>query len=467
MGTAPGMTASRWQPALALLCAADVLVTLDGTVVTVALPAIERDLGTPHADLQWVITTYTLTLGAFLLVGGRLGDMYGRRRILIAGLLVFALASGVVGFARDTGLLLSARAAQGLGAALAIPAALALLTATYRQERQRQRALGLMSATMDVGMVVGLVLGGILTATVGWPWCFFLVVPIGLAAAALAPATLPESRDDDAPRIDLVGAGLAATGFGALAFGIAQIEHDGRIAYPAIAVAAAVLGVFVVIEHRSQAPMVRLAVFRHRPLAGANLSIAANAGGFGGMMFIATLYLQEVLGYSAFETGLAFVPLALSACAGGLVAPRIIASAGTRRTAALSMVTTAAAFVLLSRTPERNGYPTVVLPAFLIAGFTFASAFVPLTAQGMTGVREGEKGLASGIFQTSTHLGGAIVLTVLASAAASRTSTLQNAGQSASEALVSGFAAACLIAAALLTFGALTAVRTLPAPTGG
>jgi EmrB/QacA subfamily drug resistance transporter len=457
------VTGSPGRSALALLCAADVLVTLDGTVVTVALPAIGHDLGTSPADLQWVVTAYTLSLGALLLVGGRIGDLYGRRRALIAGLLVFALASAVAGVARDTGLLLAARAVQGVGAALAIPAALALLMATYREERRRQRALGLMSAAMDVGMVAGLILGGLLTATVGWPWCFFLVVPVGLAAAVLAPATVADSRDAEAPPLDLLGAVLAAAGFGALAFGIAQVEHHLRTGVLVIGAAVVLLAAFVVVEHRSRAPMIRLAVFRHRPLAGANLAVVANAGGFGGMLFITTLYLQQALGYSAWETGLAFVPLALSACAGGLMAARIIASTSARTTAALSMVTTAASFLLLSRTPEQNGYPTVVLPAFLIAGFTFAAAFVPLTSQGMTGVRDGEKGLASGLFQTSTHLGGAIVLTVLASAAAARTSALTDAGRSGPEALLSGFAVACLVAAGLLILGALTAVRTLPA----
>jgi EmrB/QacA subfamily drug resistance transporter len=453
---------SGWRSALALLCAADVLVTLDGTVVTVALPTIERDLQTSPAHLQWVVTAYTLTLGAFLLVGGRVGDLYGRRRTLVAGLVVFTLASGAAGFARTTELLLSARAVQGIGAALAIPAALALLMATYREERARERALGFMAATMDIGMVVGLVLGGVLTAAVGWPWCFFIVVPIGLAAAALAPVTLLESRDPDAPRLDLPGAVLAAGAFGGLAFGIAQLEHAAQLALPVIVAAVLLLATFVAVEHRSPAPMVRLAVFRHRPLTGANLAIAANAGCFGGLMFITTLYLQQVLGYSAFETGLSFVPLALSACAGGLAAPRMIAAAGSRRTAAGSMIVTATAFVLLSLASGQSRYATAVLPAFLIAGFTFAAAFVPLTAQGMTGVRDGEKGLASGLFQTSTHLGGAIVLTILASAVASRTGAVEHTGRPTPTALASGFALACLLAAALLTVGALTALWTLP-----
>lgn len=282
---------------------------------------------------------------------------------MVIGLVVFTAGSGLAGLAHTTELLLAARAVQGLGAALATPAALALLTTVYRQERERQRALGLLSATMDVAMVAGLILGGVLTATVGWPWCFFLVVPVGVVAAALAPPTLPESRDESAPRLDLPGAVLAATGFAMIAFGIARTDHHGPGAYIALGGGVILLAVFVVVEHRSPAPMVRLAVFRHRPLAGANVAITANAGGFGGMMFIATLYLQQVLGFSALQTGLAFVPLALSACAGGLAAPRLIAIAGPRLIGAASMLATAAAFVLLSRLPERDGFAPVVLPA--------------------------------------------------------------------------------------------------------
>jgi predicted MFS family arabinose efflux permease len=341
---------------LALLCAADLLVMLDGMVVTVALPAIERELGTARADLQWVVTAYTLPLGAFLLVGGRAGDLYGRRRALVAGLVTFALASLAAGLARATGPLLAARAVQGIGAALAVPAALALLTAAFRQQREREQALGTLSATLAVGMVAGLVLGGVLTAWLGWPWCFFLVVPFGLAAAALAPAVLEESRGEDAPRPDVPGA-----------------------------------------ARRAAAPMVRPAILRHRPLAGANLAIIANAGGFTGMTFMATLYMQQVLGYGALEAGLAFLPLAVMATAGGLVAPGLIDRAGPRRTATISLAVTAAAFLFLARVPADDGYLPVVLPGFVVAGFSFATAFVPLTSQGMTGVREGENGLASGL----------------------------------------------------------------------
>jgi len=449
--------------ALAVLCAADLLVALDGMVVTVALPAIERDLGASAHDLQWVVTAYTLTLGAFLLVGGRAGDLYGRRRALVAGLILFAVSSLAAGLAPTTAVLLAARAAQGLGAALAVPAALALLAATYRREGERERAIGLLSATLDLGMVAGLVLGGVLAASLGWPWCFFLVVPFGFAAAALVPAAIAESRDEAAPPLDIAGAVLAAAGFGLLALALARIEQSRSTGAALALVALALLAAFVAVERRVRAPMLRLAVLRHRPLTGANLAIAANAGGFIGMTFLSTLYMQKVLGYSPLEAGFAFLPLALSAGAGGLVAPRIVAAAGPRRTATASLVATAAAFALFARVPDHDGYAAVLLPAFLLAGFTFATAFVPLTAQGMTGVREGEKGLASGLFQTSTHLGGAIVLTVLATAAAGRTGSALDAGEAAASALTSGFAAAFLIAAAIVALGALAAVGSLPA----
>ncbi len=320
----------------------------------------------------------------------------------------------------------------------------------------------MLSATLSGGMVAGLVLGGVLTASLGWPWCFFLVVPFGLAAAALAPSVLEESRDEQAPRPDLPGAALCAAGCGMLVFALVRIERDGVGAAPFLVAAVLLLAAFLAVERRAAAPMVRPAVLRHRPLAGANLAIVANAGGFTGMTFMATLYMQQVLGYGALEAGLAFLPLALMATAGGLMAPRLIDRAGPRRTATVSLAVTAAAFLFLARVPVDDGYLTVVLPGFVVAGFSFATAFVPLTSQGMTGVREGEKGLASGLFHTSTHLGGALVLAILATAAAARTEAARTAGEVGATALTSGFALAFVLAAGILALGALSASRMLP-----
>ena len=245
--------------------------------------------------------------------------------------------------------------------------------------------------------------------------------------------------------------------------GIARSEHHGASA-GALGPAAAgllLLAAFVAVERRARAPMIRLAMLRHRPLAGANVAAAANAGGFSGLMFVTTLYMQQVLGFSALDAGLAFIPLALSAGAGGLLAPRIVDRVGPARTAAASQLLTAAAFVSLARVPEHDGYVTVLLPAFLVAGFTFATAYVATTSEAMTGVREGERGMASGVFQTSNHLGGAIVLAVLATVAAARSGAALETGASTAEALTAGFAVAFLIAAGILVIAGVAAGRTL------
>lgn len=448
--------------ALALLCAADFLIAIDGMVVTVALPAIQREFGTAPEDLQWVVTAYTLSLGAFLLVGGRAADLYGRRRVLVVGLTVFALSSLAAGLAPSTGALLAARAVQGFGAALAIPAALALISASYRHERERERAVGLLATSITCGMGGGLVLGGMLTAWLGWPWCFFIVVPFGLAAAALAPAILEESRDTTGARLDVLGAALAAAGFGLVAYGVARVEQAGLAAALPGAAGVALLAAFVAVERRTAAPMVRLGILRHRPLTGANLSCIAHGGTFGGMMFMTTLYMQQVLGFSAIETGLGFLPMVVAATIGGSVGPRVVARLGARRVAIGGHAATAVAFVWLTQLPLEDGYVPVLLPAFVITGFALANAFVALTTQGMTGVREGEKGLASGLYQTSMHLGGALVLAVLATAAAARTASALHGGEATAAALTTGFGFAFLIAAGILTLSALSAVLTLP-----
>jgi MFS transporter len=274
---------------------------------------------------------------------------------------------------------------------------------------------------------------------------------------------LEESRDPEGGRLDVVGAVLAAAGFGLVAFGLSQAERSGPgAALPALA-GLALLVAFVVVERRTAAPIVRLAIFRHRPLTGANLSAVVHGGTFGGMMFMTTLYMQQVLGFSAIETGLGFLPMVVAATAGGLLGPRIIARTSARRVATTGHAATAAAFVLLAQLPERDGYLPVLLPAFVIVGFALGNAFVALTSQGMSGVRDGEKGLASGLCQTSMHLGGALVLAVMATVAAARTAAALDGGAAPVAALTSGFALAFLLAAGFLTLSALGAAWSLPA----
>jgi EmrB/QacA subfamily drug resistance transporter len=425
---------------LALLCAADVLVMLDGMVVTVALPSIQRDLGFSAAGLQWVVSAYTLTLGSFLLVGGRAADLFGRRRLLATGMLVFTAGSLAAGLAPSAAVLLAARAMQGLGAALSVPAAMAVVAATFQEGFERHRAIGILSGVVDVGMVAGLVLGGLITAALGWPWVFFLVVAPGLGAAALMPAVLEESRDEAAPRrLDVTGSVLVAAGCALLVLGVVQTEHH-EIASAAVlgplAGAATLLTAFAAVERRAASPVIRLGILRVRRLTGANLGIVANAGSFTGMMFLTTLYVQRELGLSAPETGLAFLPLALSAGAGGFAAPPLIERFGPHRVASAGLAITAAGFVALSESDRL----LPVLAVFAVAGATISNAFVALSGQGLAGVREGEHGRASGLFQTSTHLGGAITVALLATIAAA-----------------AGFSPAYLAGAAVALLGAAAA----------
>jgi EmrB/QacA subfamily drug resistance transporter len=445
---------------LAVLCTAEILVALDGMIVSVALPSIQRDLGMPAAALQWVVTAYTLALGAFLLLGGRIADTLGHRRTLQIGLAVFAAGSLAAGLARAQGPLLAGRAVSGLGAALAIPAALALVTDVFPEGRDRNRALGLMSAGIDAGLVLGAVLGGIVTAALGWPWVFFAIVPAGLAALALTARAVPASRPPALRRrLDAPGALLAAGGSGLLVAALTRAEAAGVTAPTTLATLAgslALLAAFVARERRAPDPLLPGRLLRRRRALSANLAIVANAGAFGGVLVVGTLHLQQVLGFSALEAGLAFVPLAVSAAAGGPLAAPLVERFGVRAMVSTGMLATAASLVLLSRAGADGSYATGVLPAFAVAGFTFAVAAVPLTAEAVAEAAAAETGVAAGLFQTATHVGGAVVLAVLVVAAAARTEAAAGSGASPAEALVAGHRLAFALAAALLTATAAT-----------
>ncbi|HEV3376130.1 MAG TPA: GatB/YqeY domain-containing protein [Thermoleophilaceae bacterium] len=463
---------------LAVLFTAEVLVMLDGIVVSVALPEIGDDVGLRGAELQWVITAYTLPLGAFLLVGGRAADLFGRRRLLVAGLCAFAAGSLLAGLSRAALPLIAGRALAGLGAACAIPAALALTTAVTREGRDRNTVLGWMSATIDVGMVGGAVLGGLLTYALGWPWVFLALVPVALAAAAVTPALLPEGRDEeDSGGLDWAGAATVAGGVALLILALVRAQQDGpgsASTLAALAGAAVLLAAFAATQLREGTPLlpnrgsrvpaplsVRTPLLPRRLVSnprvmGANLAIVANAGAFGGTVVLSTLFMQRVLGLSALETGVALVPLALSALAGGFLAPRLIDRLGTRRAVALSLVATAGCLVWIAALAGAGGgYWDTLFPAYCVAGCTFATAAVPLTAAVVGEARARERGLAAGLFQTFTHVGGALVLAILVVGAAARTEAAgQRAGTEA------GFALATLI----VLLGAAVVLRLLRDP---
>jgi EmrB/QacA subfamily drug resistance transporter len=400
--------------ALLVLCGAEVLVAVDGMVVSVALPSVGSDLGFAGADLQWVVTAYTLALGSFLLVGGRLADRLGRRRTLLLGLGLFTAASLAAGAARAPAPLLAARAVAGFGGALAIPSALALVTVIFPGETERRRALGWVSASVDAGMVTGALLGGVVVSALGWPWVFFAVVPLGAAILAAAPAALDDDRPSRRARsFDAPGALLTAAGLAALIFGLTRAQRGGIGAPPALAAfaaAALLLALLTVNERRARDPLLSPALLSRRRAVAACLAIVANAGAFGGLVVLSTLLMQRELRFSALETGLGFVPLAVSAGAGGPLAAPLVARFGVRAVVVASLLTTAAALLM---PVHRGGYAVTLLPAFAVSGFTFATAAVPLTAEAVADATPAERGAAAGLFQTCTHAGGAVVLAAL------------------------------------------------------
>jgi EmrB/QacA subfamily drug resistance transporter len=456
---ATSATRRRGAAALVVLCAADVLVTLDGMVVSVALPSMQRDLGLSASALQWVVTAYTLAFGTFLLLGGRVADALGRRRTLLAGLATFTAASAIAGASRTPAVLLAARALAGLGAALAVPAALALVSVMFEEGRARNQALGYMSASIDVGMVVGAVLGGIVTSVLGWPWVFYVVVGVGLATLAVAPRVIEESRATEARRPLNVPAALAAAGgLALLIFSLTRAQTIGFGAAGTLAPLAGsllLLAGFALLERRAASPLLPRRLLRRRRATAAYMAIVANAGAFVSVIVLSTLYLQRILGFSALEAGLAFVPLAVSAGAGGPLAAPLIDRFGVRTVVGASLAITAGAVALLSRVTVDAGYLTSVMPMFAICGFTFATAAVPLTAEAVADAPASDHGIAAGLFQTFTHVGGAIVLPLVIIATVTRTDSALADGAGHATALTAGYRLGFLIVAALLLLGAV------------
>jgi EmrB/QacA subfamily drug resistance transporter len=425
---------------LVLVCIAQFMVVLDATIVNVALPSIQTDLGLSEANLQWVINAYTLVFGGFLLLGGRAGDLLGRKRLFLAGLVIFTAASLLDGLATSSGMLIGSRALQGLGAALISPAALSIISTTFAEGAERARALGVWAAIAIGGSAVGLVLGGFLTQVFSWPWIFFVNVPVGIAAFVLSSRLVPESRNDHVHRsFDVPGAVTATGGLMALVYAIVGTESHGWGSPTTIAffvVAVVLLAAFVLIEQRTVSPLVRLSIFRVRSLLTANVVMLLVASGMFAMFFFNTLYIQRVLGYGPLEAGLAFLPFTAGIMVSAGLASQFAPRVGVRPVAALGMLVTAAGMLLLVRLPVDGSYLADVLPALLLTSLGLGAVFMPLTLIATTGLDDSDQGLASGLFNTSQQIGGALGLAILSTLAASKTSA---AGGSADEALVTGF----------------------------
>jgi EmrB/QacA subfamily drug resistance transporter len=455
---------------LGLVLVAQFMVVLDGTIVAVALPTINSSLHFgSQLSLQWVINAYTLLFGGFLLLGGRAGDLYGRRTLFVAGLALFTAASLANGLAQSTEMLIAGRAVQGLGGALVTPAALAIIIATFTDTAERTKALGVFAAVSAGGAAAGFLLGGILTDALSWRWIFFVNIPIGVAGALLALRYVPNSRasGDHARTIDIPGAITVTGGVGLLVYAIVKAQAWGwRSTQFTLTAAGAVLLLlaFVAVELRSRAPLIRLGIFRSRSLSAANTIMFVFVAGLFTTLFFPTLYMQQVLGYSPIKTGLAYLPWPIALVAASALGQRMIPRFGARQTLVIGLIVAAAGLFMLSRIPDNGSYAADILPGFVVnaagTGLTYATLFLLATA----GVDNEEVGLASGIISTSQQLGGAVGLAALASVAASRTSHLLNGAGSPEEqthALVAGFQRGLLVASALILAAGAVAILTL------
>jgi EmrB/QacA subfamily drug resistance transporter len=410
---------------LVLICMAQFMVVLDATIVNVALPSIQKDLGLSEANLQWIINAYTLLFGGFLLLGGRAGDLLGRKRVFLVGLVIFTTASLLNGLATSSGMLIGFRSLQGLGAALISPAALSIISTTFAEGKERARALGVWAAIAIGGSAFGLVLGGWLTQSFSWPWIFFVNGPVGVATFLLALRFVPESREEGAHRsYDIAGAVTITGGLMSLVYAIVKAETEGWTASTTLiffAVAIVLIVAFVFRELRAIQPLVRLSIFRVRSLLTANLTMFLVFSGMFAMFFFNTLYIQRVLGYHPLKAGVAFLPftagIMVSAGIASGFAPRI----GVRPVAAAGMILTAIGMLFFARMPVHGSYAVDVLPGMILASLGMGAVFMPLTLIATTGLEDEDQGLASGLFNTSQQIGGALGLAILSTIAASKT----------------------------------------------
>jgi EmrB/QacA subfamily drug resistance transporter len=412
---------------LVLICFAQFMVVLDATVVNVALPSIQKDLGMSEANLQWVVNAYTLVFGGFLLLGGRAGDLLGRKRLFLGGVVVFTAASLLDGLSTSSGMLIGARALQGLGAAFISPAALAIISTTFKEGADRAKALGVWAAIAIGGSAIGLVLGGALTQAFSWPWIFYINVPVGIIVFFLSTQLVPESKDDVAHRsFDVPGAVTVTGGLMALVYAIVQTEQKGWGSVTTIVtflIAVALLVAFVLIELRAKAPLVRLSIFRVRSLSAANVVMFLVGSGLFAMFFFNSLYIQRVLHYGPLKAGLAFLPFTAGIMFSATIASQFGPRIGIRIIAGVGMVIAAAGLLLLTRIPVDGSYLSSVLPSLLLVSVGMGAVFVTLTLVATTGLEDEDQGLASGLFNTSQQVGGALGLAILSTIAASHTSS--------------------------------------------
>jgi len=449
--------------ALVLLAMTQFVIVIDASIVNVALPSIGAHLHFSRDNLTWVVNAYTLTFGGFLLLGGRMADLLGRRRMFMLGLVVFSLASLAGGVAQSETWLIAARATQGLGAAIVSPAALSIITTTFADGAERNRALGIWGAVAGAGGAAGVLLGGILTSWLSWRWVLFVNVPIGLIAAALAPRMLGESRRQEAGNsFDIAGAVAVTGGLALLVYAVVDAVNVGWGATQTIACLAAavvLLIAFVAIELRQHDPLMPFAIFRLRTLRGANIVGLLIGMSLFSMFFFISLYLQGVLHYSAIRTGISYLPLAVGIIISAGLASQLVTRIGFKPTLVAGLLLVAGGLLWFSQVPGTAGsFATNVLGPSLLAAFGFGLAFVPVTIAAVTGTKPHQAGLASGLINTSQQIGGALGLAILATIANSHTQSLLHASvHSSAVALTKGYDRAFLVGAGLAIAGAILA----------
>ncbi len=446
---------------LALLLGVQFMVVLDIAIVNVALPSIQTDLGFSQANLQWVVSAYALLFGGFLLLGGRVADLIGRRRVFVAGLVVFTGASLLSGLAWSEGALIGARGLQGLGAAMITPAALSILTTTFAEGKERNAALGAWGGVGAFGAVAGVLLGGVLTDALSWEWIFFVNVPVGLVGLALAPLLLTESRDARVKSFDLPGAVLVTGGLVTLVYAITQANNNGWGSLETIALFAtafALLAAFVAWERRSPEPLVPFSIFRLRTVVGANVAGLILGTAIFAMFLMLTLYMQQVLHYSAMKTGVAYLAVAGTAIFWSGLAAQLVTRVGVKPVLVAGMTALSAGLIYFTQVSPDGSYLGDLLPGFLLVAVGLGFSFVPISIAALAGVRPAEAGLASGLINMSQQIGGALGIAALSAIATSATRDSIVSGTARATALTDGFQDAFIGAAAVALVGILVAL---------
>ena len=462
---APGER-ERWI-ALLVLCTGFLMIILDQTIVNVALPSIQSDLGFSQSSLAWVVNAYLIAFGGLLLLAGRLGDLIGRKRVFMAGLAVFTVASLLCGVAQSQEVLIAARFVQGLGGAMASAVILGMIVTMFPKPAEQARAIGVYSFVASAGASIGLLAGGALTEAINWHWIFFVNLPIGIGTAVLASRLLDQDEGIGLDKgADVPGAALVV---GSLMLGVYTIVEAAERGWSSLhtiglgAVALALLAGFVLREARARQPLVPLRIFRVRVVAAANLIQALMVAGLFAMFFLGALYLQRVLGYDAVEVGLAFLPVALAIGILSLgVSARLIVRFGGRNTLLPGLVLVGAGLVLFQRAPVGADYVSEILPSMLLLGVGAGLSFPSLMTLAMSGATPSDSGLASGLVNTTQQVGGALGLAVLATLSTTRTETLSESGDPAAQALTGGYHLAFGIGAALVGVAFVLALTLLP-----